>query len=170
MNIILETPRFYLREMTADDAEAAFLLNADPEVVKYTGDPPFESIETARLFLNNYPDYKINGFGRWAVVDKQTNEYTGWCGLKLLKDLNQVDLGYRFYQKHWNKGYATETGKACIRWGFNRLNLNEIVGRAMKENIASIKVLEKCGMKYWKDEDFDEHPAVVYKIIKPAIK
>lgn len=167
MKIILETPRFYLREMTPDDADAAFLLNSDPDVIKYTGDPPFESTEAARRFLNHYPDYKNNGFGRWAVIDKQTGEYTGWCGLKLLKDLNQVDLGYRFYKKHWNKGYATETGKACIHYGFEVLSLNEIVGRAMKENNASIKVLEKCGMQYWKDEDFDKHLAAVYKIIRP---
>ena len=60
---LIETPRLVLREFTVDDAYKIWELNSDPEVIKYTGDPPFETVENARDFLNNYMDYENNGFG-----------------------------------------------------------------------------------------------------------
>ena len=79
---ILETPRLGLREITTADAEQAYLLNLDPEVIKYTGDEPFSSIEAARAFLEKYDHYKKYGFGRWAVIRKEDRSLLGWCGLK----------------------------------------------------------------------------------------
>src|SRR5690606_7313539 len=100
----------------------------------------------------------------WAVINKETGEFLGWCGLKL--DGNETDIGFRFFEKFWNKGYATESAKACLDYGFNDLRLNEIIGRAMKENTASIKVLEKIGLKYEKEMDCALHPGVLYRITK----
>jgi RimJ/RimL family protein N-acetyltransferase len=119
MKIILETERLLLREMTADDAENAYELNSDWEVIKYTGDEAFESVEAAKTFLENYKDYEKNGFGRWAVMLKETGEYLGWCGLKLNETIKEVDLGYRFSRRNWGKGYTTESSKACLEYGFN---------------------------------------------------
>ena len=70
IKLITETPRLILREFALDDAKSMWELNSDPEVIKYTGDPPFETIEKAREFLLNYKDYEKNGFGRWAVITK----------------------------------------------------------------------------------------------------
>jgi ribosomal-protein-alanine N-acetyltransferase len=83
--IILETQRLLLREMTPDDAENAYLLNLDPDVIKYNTDSPFGSIEEARNFLINYDHYKKYGFGRWAVVNQSDHEFLGWCGLKYIR-------------------------------------------------------------------------------------
>lgn len=164
--ILLETKRTYLREITAEDAENAYLLNLDPEVIKYTGDSSFESIEKAREFLENYDHYQKYGFGRWGVINKIDNEFLGWCGLKYTKELDEFDIGFRFFKKHWNKGYATETAKACIDLGFDKLGMTEIVGRAMKDNIGSIRVLEKIGLVYSKPFNFDGKDGVIYKIVK----
>ena len=73
MNPILETSRCYLRELSVDDALHFYELNSDPEVIQYTGDQAFESIETARQFLENYNPYSTSGYGRWAVIDKKNN-------------------------------------------------------------------------------------------------
>jgi len=54
-------------------------------------------------------------------------------------------------QKHWRKGYATEAAQACVNYGFTSLKLEEIVGRVMPENLASIAVLKKVGMTFWKE-------------------
>jgi len=166
MEIIIETERLLMHELTADDAQFAYDLNSDWDVIKFTGDAHFESILAAEKFLANYPDYKSNGFGRWLVIEKKTSEKLGWCGLKLLPQINEVDLGYRFFKKNWGRGYATESGIACINYGFSKLNLQRIVGNALKENSASIKVLQKCGMKYEKDEDCGGKVGVKYAIIK----
>tara|TARA_B100000795_G_scaffold268199_1_gene254696 strand:+ start:1107 stop:1397 length:291 start_codon:yes stop_codon:yes gene_type:complete len=83
MKKIIETNRLILRELDINDSENFFNLNLDPEVLKYTGDLPFSSIVDAEKFLINYSDYKKNGFGRWAVILKETESFIGWSGLKL---------------------------------------------------------------------------------------
>ena len=148
LTCIFETQRLFLREFTIDDAENAYLLNLDEEVIKYTGDQSFISIEEAKKFLANYNDYKKNGFGRWAVINKTDNDFLGWCGLKYSTDVDEVDIGFRLFKKHWNKGYATESANACIEMGFNKFGITSIVGRARKENSASIRVLEKIGLQF----------------------
>jgi [ribosomal protein S5]-alanine N-acetyltransferase len=161
--IILETERLLLREITSKDAPDFFKLNNDPEVIKYTGDKAFKSIRETELFLDNYKDYLNYGYGRWAVIAKDSKLILGWCGLKYTAGLNETDIGFRFFKKYWNQGFATEAASSCITYGFDKLKLKIIYGKAMKENIASIKVLEKIGMTYWKDQEFELHPGVYYK-------
>ena len=163
---ILETERLFLREITVNDAETAYLLNLDTDVIKYTGDKSFDSIESARQFLISYDHYKKYGFGRWAVIRKQDREFLGWCGLKYSVDTDEHDIGFRFFKQYWDKGFATESARACINLGFNKFNMTTIVGRAMTENVASIRVLEKIGLTYYKTFDFDGKEGVVYKINK----
>lgn len=162
--LILETPRLLLREFDIDDAQSFYNLNLNPNVIRYTGNSAFKNIEEAKEFLNNYSDYKENGFGRWAVINKATKEFIGWCGLKNDKKTDETDIGFRFFETFWNQGFATESAKACINYGFENLKLKTIIGRAMKENTASIKVLEKIGLQYVKDFDFKGQEGVIYTI------
>ncbi|PWJ44748.1 GNAT family N-acetyltransferase [Sediminitomix flava] len=159
--IIAETERLILRELNVSDAKDFYELNTDPEVLKYTGDSPFSSISEAENFLGNYTDYQKNGFGRWAVVLKESNQFIGWCGLKLNEE-NLVDIGFRFFQTEWGKGYATESALACIAYGFHQLQLKKIIGRASKDNLASLKVLEKIGMKVWKEDSCEGIENAIY--------
>lgn len=167
MKEILQTERLILRELNTDDAENFYKLNLNPNVIRYTGNSAFKNINEAQEFLINYQDYKLNGFGRWAVIEKSSNEFLGWCGLKYDENLDETDIGFRFFEECWNKGFATESAKACIGYGFETLNLKSIVGRAMSENRASIKVLEKIGLKFENEFDFDENnKGMIYKILK----
>lgn len=162
---IITTTRLYLRETSASDAAVMFALNSDPEVLRYTGDEPFGSEEEVAEFLTNYTDFKRNNMGRWAVVRKADEAVLGWCGLKLHTN-GMVDLGFRLFKKEWNKGYATEAAQASLAYGFNTLNLTEIVGRVMPENAASVRVLEKTGMRF-SHLEIDEHHGeeiAIYKI------
>lgn len=164
MKWILETERLFLREHTEEDAEQAYLLNLDPEVIQYTGDVSFKSIAEAKQFLKNYEHYKTYGFGRWAVINKSSQEYLGWCGLKYSPELKEYDIGFRFFKKYWNKDYATEAAKACLELGFTKFAMPVIVGRAMRENKASIKVLEKIGLTYVEERTCGDQEGVLYKI------
>jgi [ribosomal protein S5]-alanine N-acetyltransferase len=162
--MIAETNRLILRELTPHDAPFAFELNNNPEVLKYTGDEPFESTEEARDFLENYSDYRRNGFGRWGVVLKGTGELIGWCGLKRDRETGEVDLGYRFFQDSWNKGYATEASVACLEIGKTKFGLEHLIARARKENPASYKVMEKLGFTFEKEYLKDGENWVLYAI------
>lgn len=166
---IFETSRLRLREITPDDAEQAYALNADPEVLRYTGDQPFASVPDAKEFLRNYSDYRDNGFGRWAMIRTTDNRFLGWCGLKRDRTTGEVDIGFRLFRDCWNQGYASESASACLRYGFFQLSLDTIVGRAMRANTASVRVLEKIGLSYSHDFDFDGQPGVVYQIRRSTV-
>jgi RimJ/RimL family protein N-acetyltransferase len=169
MKIITETERFILREWTPDDAEFHYELNLHPEVIQYTGNVAFKSVEEAREFLENYDHYKVAGMGRWLVIDKETGEKVGWCGLK--NEDGFTDLGYRFFKKHWGKGYATETALACLKYGFEVLELDEIIATALKDNPASYRVMQKIGMKFWKiDTRYEYENVIFYKINKEEFR
>lgn len=161
----IETERTIMRHLTIDDAGDFYALNLDQEVIKYTGDQAFESKQAAKTFLTNYDQYERYGVGRLAVIDKKTLKFIGWCGLKYSLDKDEYDIGFRFYRKYWNKGYATETATKIIEFGFKELKLTKIVGRAMKENIASIKVMEKIGMKFKDTFDFGSHKGMIFELL-----
>ncbi len=147
MNIKLQTPRLYLREFTLADVELLYNMHQDPAITRYTGDPmPWNSLVHTEKVLTEaiLPQYQ-NGIGRWAVHLKETREFIGWCGLKKVDD--EIDLGYRYVQQYWGKGYATEAAQAVLNFGIQQ-QLPNIVGCADLENIASVKVLEKIGLKF----------------------
>jgi ribosomal-protein-alanine N-acetyltransferase len=170
MPIIIETPRLIMKQFCEADAKHLFELNSDPDVTKYVGGSAYSSMDEVIEFIKNYDQYEKYGMGRLNMFDKITGEYIGWCGLKYLEDEQNVDLGYRLLKRHWGKGYATEAATASLEYGFDVLNLDKIIGKAMKENTASINVFKKLGMAYSHDDECGKHPAVVYVITKEEWK
>lgn len=136
-----------MRGFEVGDAEAFYLLNADPDVIRYTGEPPCESVASARAAIATYPDWERYGIGRWATVHKDSGRVVGFSGLKYLPERDEVDLGYRFLPRYWGKGLATEASRACLDYGFKVLGLKRIVGFAFAENVASLRVLNKLGFR-----------------------
>lgn len=136
------------------------MLNADEKVLRYTGDAPFSSVEKAKSFIAEYDSYKKHGFGRWAVVLKETREMIGWCGFK--QHETGVDLGYRFLRSHWGEGYATEAATACMQYGFEQLGFPWFFSRADERNKASLRMMQKMHMAYWKTEAAEGLGQAVY--------
>ena len=149
MKMVLETDRLFLREYVEDDAEALFRLNSDPEVSRFTPNGRLLNVEQAREILLAHPiaDYRKYGFGRWACILKSTGEQIGFAGLKYLEEFGEVEIGYRLMRAQWGFGFATEAAIAAVRFGFADLALKHIIGLVMPENIASVRVLEKTGLR-----------------------
>ena len=84
--------------------------------------------------------YEKYGIGRGAVIDKKSNEFLGWTGLKyetkVRKSFNYYDLGYRFKKKYWGQGIATETAEASLKYGFDTLGLNKICAAVEVNHMA----------------------------------
>ncbi len=149
MKTIIETERLVLKEITLDDKEAMFRLHSNDEVQKYTGDPLVASLEEMEKAIETrIIDYEKYGYGRWATFLKNGMHFIGWAGLAYLPEFDEIDLGYRFTPEHWGKGFATEASLAILNYGFNKLELKRIIAIAMKDNKASINVMEKCGMEF----------------------
>jgi [ribosomal protein S5]-alanine N-acetyltransferase len=166
MKVILETDRLLLREYVEEDADAFFKLNTDPDVLRFVPDKPLLNVEQARQILIDHPiaDYRKYGFGRGACILKSTGEKIGFAGLKYLEELGEVDVAYRLLPKYWGQGFATEAALASVRFGFADLDLKRIIGLVMPENIASVRVLEKTGLRYVETVTFLGHQFSKYVI------
>ncbi len=162
MKPIIETERIILREFTLDDVDAVFEYGSSDIINKYTGDVSLKDKDEAKNIIENviFKDYKSYGYGRWAVVFKKTNQVIGFAGLKYLPEFNETDIGFRFLPEYWNKGIATEISKEIIKYGFEKLNLNRIIGIADPKNIGSCKVLEKIGLIFYKTDYYDEQDRI----------
>jgi [ribosomal protein S5]-alanine N-acetyltransferase len=160
MRFYIETERLILRDILPTDEEAFFEMDSNPDVHIYLGNQPVTSREQIKEVIQNIQQqYEENGIGRWAVIEKESGKFIGWSGLKFIKEhennhINFYDVGYRFHPKYWGKGYATESAKAALAYGFNELKLNVIYGMANIENKASRRALEKCGLRFVEKFDF----------------
>lgn len=153
MKIQLETERLIIREIELRDVDDFYEMDSDPEVHKYILQTPVtskdEMVEVIKMIRQQYKD---NGIARWAVIDKVSGEMLGWCGIKFYTDKlnghqNFYEHGYRFKQKHWGKGYATESSKAVLDWAFRNLNTDAIYAITDIDNKNSIHVLDKLGFE-----------------------
>ena len=149
MNALIETERLWLKEISLEDKEEMFKLHAHPAVQIYTGEPVVESMaEMVKAIQTRMADYKKYGYGRWATFLKDGMQFVGWSGLAYLPEFDEIDLGYRLLPEYWGMGIATEASRAILTYGFESLNMNKIIAIALKENIASIRVMEKIGMEF----------------------
>jgi RimJ/RimL family protein N-acetyltransferase len=168
MNPVILTPRLALARFSPADAPGFYELNGDPAVVRYTGDKAFASVAEAEAFIRGYDHYQGHGYGRWSVYLTQTNEYLGFCGLAYRASVDEVDVGFRLMHRYWGQGYATEAARASVEHGFREYGLVKIVGRAMPENLASVRVLEKIGMTFAKRVEDEVGQWLQYELSRPT--
>ena len=172
MKIFVETERLLLRELLPSDEDGLFELDSDSEVHRYLGNNPIKQIEEARRAIEFIrQQYLENGIGRWAIIEKGTNSFVGWSGLKFVREktnnhINYYDLGYRLIKRYWGKGYATESARASLDFGFEQLKLKDIYAMADVNNVASRKVLERVGLTFIETFDLDSIPHNWFKISK----
>src|SRR5262249_16100606 len=111
----IETRRLRLRMFTPDDLNELAAIRADSDVMRYIGSAKPESIEQVQAALNkNIAHWEQHGFGRWAVVDKQSNKLIGWCGLSYLDE--DVEIGYGIAKPYWGQRLASEAAAATIKY------------------------------------------------------
>jgi ribosomal-protein-alanine N-acetyltransferase len=176
MNIFAETERLFLREFLPTDAQGMFELDSDPEVHRYLGNKLVQSIEQSQeMIVIIQRQYLENGIGRWAVIEKATNEFIGWAGLKLVREpinhhVDFHDVGYRFIRRYWGKGYATEAAQASVDYGFQVLHLPMLYAIADMQNLASRAVLAKVGLRHISVFDHDGVPTAWLEAQRPAPK
>ncbi len=172
MQKIAETERFVIREILPTDTDGMFELDSDPEVHKYLGNKPVANKEQIINVINFIrQQYIDNRIGRWAIIDKITNEFIGWTGLKFVTELtnnhqNYYDLGYRLKRKYWGKGIATETALISLEYAFNIIKTEEVFAAASVENMGSNKVLQKIGFKLLETFYYEDIKCNWYRIDK----
>ncbi|NND31994.1 MAG: GNAT family N-acetyltransferase [Saprospiraceae bacterium] len=145
---ILSTERLYLRRLVLSDLAFLTRLHQDPEVMRHIG-PVSSREEVSKRLLKILKDYESHpGLGVWMACILETGDRIGWACLKDLDGTENIEVGYRLTQQHWGHGYATELCRSLLHYGFTEKELSVICGITRVENIASRRVLEKCGLKF----------------------
>jgi ribosomal-protein-alanine N-acetyltransferase len=147
--ISFETERLIVREFTIDDGAFVFELMNSEGWLNYIGDRHIKSIADAEAYIEEkyLPSYKLNGYGAYVIVLKETGIAVGSCGLYKRENLEHPDLGFAFQTEYVGKGYGFEASKGVIQHAKKVLGINIFLGMTMPENIPSIKLLEKLGLK-----------------------
>jgi len=145
--MILETTRLILRELEQNDFNDVCKLLQDP-VVMYAYEGAFNNQEVQDWLDKQFKRYQNNGFGLWGVVEKNSKELIGQCGITYQEyDDRQIpEIGYLFRKEFWHKGYATEAAMACKKYAFNILGFNEVYSIIRDTNISSQNVALRNGM------------------------
>jgi 3-dehydroquinate dehydratase / shikimate dehydrogenase len=161
--VLIKTTRLILRPWCEEDLEPFAKLNADPRVMEYfpASLSKAESDQLAQRIKNKMDE---KGCGMWAVSVPGIAEFIGFIGLNSEDQVSfpapftpAVEVGWRIAFEYWGKGYATEGAKAALAYGFETLNLGEIVSFTAVQNMRSRRIMEKIGMHHDPKDDFD-HP------------
>lgn len=166
----IETERLILREIVLSDADGIFQLDSNPNVHIFVGKKPVTNIQQSIDAIEKIQQqYKEFGIGRWAVILKETNEFIGWSGIKFIQyEINNrqnfYELGYRFIEKHWGKGYSTEAATAFVKYAFDEMKVEALYAYADEGNETSRKVLEKLGFRYINSFEYENEIEVWYEL------
>ncbi len=164
---MFEPDLLILRPLDERDVEAIFAMRSDAEVMRFIREPQnrAESVNWVKLVTSRWASDKI---GFCAVIEKQTNEFVGWCGLWQLKESGELEIGYAIAKEFWGRGFAAEAARIFLQYAFERLKPEKIVAVAEPENVASRRVMEKIGMKFIRLGEFYSRELVQYAISRES--
>jgi len=165
----IETDRLTLRAHRLDDFDEMFAMWRDPIVTRYIGGVPSTERQTRSRMLNYAGHWTMLGFGYWAVEETTTGRYVGELGFADFKrDIDPSmrdapELGWAFAAHAHGRGYATEAVRAAVAWGDVRFASARTVCLIDPENVASIRVAEKCGYAEFKRTEFKRRPTLFFE-------
>lgn len=152
----METERLILRRYAAEDKAHLIGLFTDEEVMKYVGNGVMNKEQAEEWWKKLFDKFYPHGFNIWAVFTREDSRYIGHAGIYPRPDRKEDwEFVYFLSRDAWGKGYATEIARRVIEYGFKELNLPEVFATVDDEHTASIRVLEKAGMKF-KNYEFDD--------------
>jgi ribosomal-protein-alanine N-acetyltransferase len=146
---MLETERLILRALSADEANSLHRISNEPNVRLYLWDGEAISEATIKSLIDQsnrmFSEEKIGLFG---VRVRGREDLLGFCGFVRLEGMEEPELWYELTQKVWGRGIATEAARACVRYAFEEVGMERVIAGADAPNTASLRVIEKLGMKY----------------------
>ncbi len=145
---VIETPRLRLRSFDERDVPFIERIFSDPATMRYIGRGGVLPREAAARSVARWVELAgERGYGLWAVAERERDDPIGWCGLADLRDTPHVEVMWLLDAPFRGRGYATEAAAAALKFGFEQIQLPEIVAIAYPANAASIAVMERIGLR-----------------------
>lgn len=156
---LANSARLSYRLMNENDADLLFQLDQDPKVMHFINGGKPSSKEDINSVLvprmNAYRD-EAKGWGLWQVDHTETSKYLGWVLVRPMyffsdhPEFDNLELGWRFFQSTWGKGYASEAAQHIKDQLSDNKNIKSFSAIADENNLASVGVMKKIGMSYIK--------------------
>lgn len=164
--MVLETARLRLRLLTPADAGFMLALLNSPPFLRYIGDRKVRTEQQAAQYLLDGPiaAYARDGYGMYAAERRSDGLPIGVCGLVRRPGLADADLGFAFLPEHCAQGYGREAASAMLAHAHAAFGLARVVAIVVRENLASIRLLERLGMRYEREVTLpgDPQPLLLY--------
>ena len=145
----IHTSHLALRPLQLEDAEVLQRIYQSEDVLRYFPNPvppPLEKIQ--RFIVGQQEHWEKHGYGNWGILLDGERKIIGWVGLQYLPDLDETEVGFLLDRPFWGKGYATEAALGSLNIGFEHFQLDHIIALVHPDNLASRRVIEKCGLVY----------------------
>jgi len=123
-------------------------LATDPQVMRYISEGVWPEDRIREFVTRQIAGYREGGYCLWKLVEKATDSLVGICGLQPLPETQEVEIGWWLRPAFWGQGLATAAAQRALAYGFEVSKLERIVAIAQPANRASIRVMEKIGMRY----------------------
>lgn len=165
---VVETARLRLRGHRIGDFNDCAAMWADPVVTCHIGGRPLSEEEAWARVLRYVGHWSWLGFGHWAVEEKASGNFIGDLGFADFKrDIRPSiqgipELGWVLASRTHGKGYATEAVRAAIAWGTAHFGSGQTVCLIHPENLASLRVAEKCGFQESLRTTYKGQPAILF--------
>lgn len=149
---VLQIDHFTMRPLQFSDLDALAAIWADPEVTRFLPSQgmPISRENTEKSLKSFIEHWQYKGYGIWAIVENVSSQTIGYCGLRYLDEMKEVEVLYGLARIYWGRGIVTQAAKVAVAYGFNVANLDKIIAMALPDNIASRRVIEKTGLHYEK--------------------
>jgi len=141
--MIFQTKRLIIRHFTQNDFEAYFDMVGNSDVMRYV--KKTLNLDEAKQELTKFIEYYDNEkifFNIWAVEEKGSQQVVGLCGVYQNED-NEIEIAYRLRASFWGNGFGSEIAKGLLEYCFKEFKVEKLVAYVVKENIGSVKILEK---------------------------
>ena len=163
----IKTDRLNLRHFKREDLETYSVIMGDNQIARWFPKGDSYTRKESEKSLNNILSHWMKyGFGLWGITKTENDQVFGRCGLNYILESSEVELDFVISKNYWNQGYATEASEAVIYYGFKILYLDRIIALSKPENIASLRVIKKIGMKYIGNVEYWNIPCIKYEMLR----
>lgn len=150
-NYSIKTNRLGLRLLGAGDIVYLEELENDPDVKQFFPDGPRDRAKTDDMIKRFIAAYKEKGLPCFLLFDLESGEFIGRAGFGIT-ETGDTEVGYVLHKKFWGKGYASEAVARLLKYARKHIDVDYIIAYADVGNIGSTRVMEKCGMTYYKND------------------
>ena len=168
---MIEIDELIMRSLQLSDLNTLTEIWSDPKVTQFLPSrgvaiPPDKVKKSLQSFVEHWEE---RGYGIWAIINKDSDKMIGYCGLRYLDELEEVELVYGLARAYWGRQIITKAASASILFGFEVVKLEKIVAMVLADNYASRRVIEKLGFSYEKQIDIFNLEAMYFSLANNAI-